>query len=277
MSLAQRTQERILAMKAASAPASGGGHTHPAAASSTAAADRPVPVGNTPAARAAATVMMRLRHDLQRLKQIQSVQKKIDAKREMLPEYQAWCDGLLDAGRAAGRGALPATGADEVLPTIMVWHIDTGDWSRALALAAFVLRFDVAMPKRYARNAATTVLEEIATAALKTQAAGDAFPLDVLEAVDELTRDIDMHDEPRAKLFKAIGTELARAAEAATGDAIPTTIDRAVEALTRAQDLHDRSGVKMMLKNLRKVKAAVIKAADPDPPTEPNAGDIATT
>jgi hypothetical protein len=277
MSLARRTQDRILAMKAASAPASGGGHTNPAAAILPAAADQVTPTDNTPAGRAAAAIRMRLRHDLQRLKQIQSIKRKIAAKREMLPEYQAWCDGLLDAGRAADGRTLPATGADDVLPTIMVWHIDTGDWIRALALAAFVLRFDVAMPKRYERSAATLVLEEIATAALKAQATGATFPLDVLEAVEQLTSDVDMHDEPRAKLFKAIGTELARAAEAATGDAIPATINRAVRALTRAQTLHDRVGVKMQLKTLEKAKAAATKATEPAPPPEPNAGDIATT
>lgn len=266
-----------MARQAASAPASGGGHTNPAAANSPAAADQFIPIGNTPAARAAATVMMRLRHDLQRLKQIKSVDRKIAAKREMLPEYQSWCDGLMDAGRAASSRVLPSTGADEVLPTIMVWSIDTGDWPRALMLAGFVLRFGITMPKRYERDAPTLILEDIANVALKTQATGAAFPLYVLEAVEQLTHDVDMHDEPRAKLYKAMGTELARAAEAATGDDVAYTIDRAVEALTRAQNLHDRVGVKMLIKGLEKAKAAAIKAAETDPTTEPNAGDIATT
>jgi hypothetical protein len=175
MSFARR-QEKILAMKA-SAPASGGGHTRPAAAIPQAAAEQaPIPAGNTPAARAASTVAMRLRHDIQRLKQIKSIDRKIAAKREMLPEYQAWCDGLLDAGRRAETRELPPTGADDVLPTIMVWHLDVGDWTRALMLAAFVLRFSIPMPKRYERDAATLVLELIADAALKVQARGDASP-----------------------------------------------------------------------------------------------------
>jgi hypothetical protein len=275
MSFARR-QEQILAMKA-SAPASGGGHTRPAAAISQAAAEQaPIPAGNTPAARAAATVSMRLRHDIQRLKQIKSIDRKIAAKREMLPEYQAWCDGLLDAGRRAETRELPPTGADDVLPTIMVWHLDVGDWTRGLMLAAFVLRFSIPLPKRYERDAATLVLELIADAALKVQARGDAFPLYVLEAVELLTDGIDMHDQPRAKLFKAIGAELVRAAGMSTGDAVVTTIDRAAAVLTKAQDLHDRVGVKTMLRGLDRARAAAIKGATDEADTD-NAAPVPET
>ncbi len=104
------------------------------------------------------------------------------------------------------------------------------------------------------------MLEEIADAALKTQVRGDAFPLNVLEAVELLTDGIDMHDQPRAKLFKAIGAELIRAAGTSTGDAIVPTIDRAAAMLTRAQDLHDRVGVKAMLRGLEKARIAATKS-----------------
>jgi len=261
MSFARR-QEQILAMKAASVPVSGSGHTRTAAADHSAAAPAlPQPAGNTPAARAASTIAMRLRHDIQRLRQIKSIDRKIAAKREMLPEYQAWCDGLLDAGRRASGKTLEPTGADDVLPTIMVWHLDIGDWTRALMLASFVLRFSIPMPSRYERDAATLVLELIADAALKAQARGDAFPLYVLEGVEALTDGIDMHDQPRAKLLKAIGAELVRAAGMSTGDAIVPTIDRAAAVLTKAQDLHDRVGVKTMLRGLDRARAAAVKGA----------------
>jgi hypothetical protein len=273
MSFARR-QEQILAMKAASAPASGGGHTRTAAIVTPAAADQlPVPTGNTPAARAAATVAMRFRHDRQRLKQIKSKEMKVAAKRQMLPEYLAWCDGLLDAGRGVEGRQLEPTGADDVLPSIMVWCLDVGDWTRGLMLASFVLRFSIPMPKHFVRDAATLVLEEIADAALRAQARSEAFPLFVLEAVELLTDGIDMHDEPKAKLFKAIGAELVRAAGEATGDAIVPTIERAMAVLTRAQDKNERVGVKTMLRGLEKAKAAAIKNAAGDPEITP--GDTA--
>lgn len=277
-----RRQEQILAMKAASAPASGGGHTRTITTTSVAgtpvaATARPAVAGDTPAARIAATIAMRLRHDIQRLKQIKSIDRKIAAKREMLPDYQPWCDGLLDAGRNAGTGAIEPTAADDVLPTIMVWHLDVGDWTRGLALAEFVLRFAIPLPKRYERDAPTLVLELIADAALRAQARGDAFPLDILESVERLTDGIDMHDQPRAKLLKAIGAELVRAAGQSTGDAVVTTIDRAAAVLTRAQDLNDRVGVKTMLRGLAAARAAAVKGttdtADAAVPENGNSGE----
>ena len=261
MSLARRTQERLLAMKAASAPAPGSGHiistaAAPAAVDHARAAQRP---GGS----VAATIAMRLTHDLRRLSEIKAIDKKVAAKREMMPEYLPWIDGVLEAGRCTNGNQLGPTGADLVLPTIMIWSIDIGDWARALELAAHVIRFGVAIPKQYARDVHTLVLEEIAVAALKVQAKGERFPLDVLEAVEELTLGVDMHDEPRAKLMKAIGTELVAAANGATVDQVGDLADRALAKLQRAQDLHDRVGVKAQIKGLVKLRAAL-----PAPDTE---------
>lgn len=270
MSLARRTQERLLAMKAASAPAPGSGHTN-----STAAA--PAAVDHARAARApggsvAATIAMRLTHDLRRLSDIKAIEKKIAAKREMLPEYRAWVDGVLEAGEMTNGNQLGATGADDVLPTMMVWSIDTGDWTRALTLAAHMLRFDVPLPARYNRDVPTLVLEEIAVAALKVQAKGERFPIDVLEAVEELTLGIDMHDEPRAKLMKAIGTELVAAANDATADQARDLADRALAKLRHAQDLNTRVAVKGQIKGVEKLRDALPTPAI-IPPAEPAAGN----
>lgn len=255
MSLAQEHRDRILAMQAASAPASGSGLT---------------PSTPTPAApvnSAAAQIKLRFVHDLRRLKAIKSTALKIAAKREMLPEYRSWCDGWLEAGRCTNGNDLGASGADDVLPTIMVWCIDTGDWPRALELAAHVLRFRVAMPERYQRDAATLVVEEIAEAAIRDQAASRPFPIDVLEQVELLTAGIDMHDEVRAKLEKALGVELARAAgEIDTGPAdFIAAATRALEPLRRAQELHTRAGTKTKVAQLEK---AIKAAAALLPPTE---------
>jgi hypothetical protein len=265
MSLARQSRDHVLSMISASAPELGGGlNPH---------ALQPETAPYTPAVEVAARqIAMRMRHDLQRLKEIKSIDRKVAAKREMLPDYRPWCDGLLEAGRMTNGRELGSSGADKVLPVAMVWSIDTGDWPRALELAEHVLRFDVKLPARYERDAPTLVLEEIAEAALKAQAKGDTFPIEILEQVDELTADVDMHDEPRAKLLKAIGAELVRAAGMSTGDAIVPTIDRAIAVLTRAHDLHDRVGVKTMLKGLEKAKTA---AAHIDA-NESDAGSVAT-
>jgi len=205
----------------------------------------------------AAQMKLRLAHDLRRLKTIQSIELKVKAKREMLPEYRAWCDHLLTLGQETKGIEMPSTGADDVLPIMMVWSIDVGDWPRAIELATFVLDFNVPLPARYVRAAPSLLAEEIAVAAIKLQATGAVFPLDVLEQVEVMTAEADMHDEIRAKLMKAIGFELARRAEdieSGTPDFV-TAAERALVPLRRAQALHDRVGAKDKIKRLERALA----------------------
>lgn len=204
------------------------------------------PDRGTPEERMAAQIRLRLQHDLRRLKAIASIERKIAAKREMLPQYAAWVDGLVASDRPL---------IEDVLPTIMVWRIDIGDYDGALKLVRHMLHHDLPMPARYKRSTAALVVEEIATAALKAQAAGGAFDLGVLVEVDLLTEGADMHDEIRAKLLKAVGTEQSRVAETegAPEDARNGFAREALESLRRAQALHDRVGVKDKIKRLEKL------------------------
>jgi len=255
MSLARKHRDRIFASQMASAPALGSGLSSPASDA------------GTPAERAAASIAMRLQHDLRRLKEIQSIARRIDVKREMLPAYTDWVAGLLDGGRTAGAGI-----AEDVLPTVMVWLIDTGDYARALLLAEHVIAYDVALPSRYERSAAALIVEEIADAAIRAQTAKAPFPLDVLEHVAELTADADMHDQVRAKLHKAIGTELARAADAIdpAKPEFAALAQRALDPLRRAVALHDRVGVAGQIKRLERALA-------PPKPTTKSAGTAPAT
>ena len=246
MSLALRIQARVLAAQSAIVAHDGDNAT----AGSPAVA--PLPVDRA-AATAAAQIGARLRHDLQRLKEIRSIALKIAAKREMLPEYADWVAGLLSGAQAAGAGV-----SGDVLPTVMVWHIDVGNYAAAMPLIEHVLAHKVAMPQRYARDAATLVVEEIADAAIKAQAADQPFDLAILEQVEALTADDDMHDEVRAKLLKAIGFELDRTAQTASdagADATPLFV-RSLAAMKAAQGLHDRVGVKTTIKAVEKRLAA---------------------
>lgn len=251
MSLALRIQARVLAAQSAIVAHDSDNAT----AGSPAVA--PLPVDRA-VATAAAQIGARLRHDLQRLKEIRSIALKIAAKREMLPEYAAWVAGLLSGAQAAGAGV-----SGDVLPTVMVWNIDVGDYAAAMPLIEHVLAHKVAMPTRYARDAATLVVEEIAEAAIKAQAADQPFDLAILEQIEALTAEDDMHDEVRAKLLKAIGFELDRTAQTASGagaDATPLFV-RSLTTMKAAQALHDRVGVKTTIKAVEKRLAA----AKPDP------------
>jgi len=175
----------------------------------------------------------------------------------MLPEYRAWIEGVIAADAGVGTGL-----AAEVLPTCMVWLIDVGDYADALDLVPFMLRHQVAMPSRYQRDAASIVVEEIADAAAKRQAADEAFPLAILDRVDDLTGHLDLHDPIRAKLLKAVGIELLRAAEDLPADEGRTGLDLALSALREAQRLNDRVGVKDRIKRAEKLLKAATTAAE---------------
>ncbi|CCA91325.1 phage terminase small subunit [Novosphingobium sp. PP1Y] len=248
MSLARRHRDRILASQTVASAPDGGAAAAPAAA--------PLPAAGAanaaPADRAAAQIALRLTHDLRRLKEIKSIDLKIAAKREMLPHYRDWLVGLHKADAGVGSGI-----AAEVLPTCMVWMIDVGEYSDALDLAEFMMRHRVEMPARYQRDTATVILEEIAEAALKTQAAGEEFPLAILDGADHLTHGEDMHDQARAKLLKAIGVEQLRRAEESEASTSAPRLNAALDALREAQRLHDRIGVKDRIRRAEKLLVAV--------------------
>lgn len=140
--------------------------------------------------------LAQLHQDRHRLKQIQSTEGKIELKRQLVPHYAPYIDGVLSAGIGA---------QDEVLSTLMIWRFDIADWAGALAIARYVLQHGLAMPDRFARTPGTLIAEEIAEAALKALKLDQPFELAVLEQAEELTREQDMPDEVRAKLHLAIG------------------------------------------------------------------------
>lgn len=167
------------------------------------------------------------------LKGIQSRVAKIAKKGEYLPEYTAYIDGVL----AADGGS-----QDDVVTTIMLWRLDTGDFPSALEIAAYALRYDLAMPEYISRNLPTTVVEEIADAALASP--GEDFA-DPLTTILDLTADRDMPDEVRAKAHKALGLIYK--------EANPV---KAVEHLETALSLDAHCGVKTELARLKKALAA---------------------
>jgi len=140
--------------------------------------------------------LMQLAEHRLRLKQLQSGEAKAALKRELLPGYSAYLDGVLSAS--------PGT-PDDIITTLMVWSMDAGEWDQALVLAEYVLRHHLPLPDRFARTAGCLIAEDTAEAALRALSTGEHFPLSVLEDVCRLTAGEDMPDEVRAKLHLAIG------------------------------------------------------------------------
>jgi hypothetical protein len=174
-------------------------------------------------------MLMKLAEDRRSLKSIQSMEKRAEYKRRVLPEYAAWIDGALSNEHGV---------QDDVLTTVMVWRIDAGDLPGALDIGRYVIKHRLVMPDQYKRSAACLLAEEIADVALRDLAedvspeAGRAMA-ETLQGVAELTADQDMPDEVRAKLHKALGYAMRDSDKPV-----------ALGWLRRAFGLHDKVGVK---------------------------------
>lgn len=177
-------------------------------------------------------MMAQLAEHRRTLKNIQSVERKIEFKAQHLPEFDAYLDGVLESGSGA---------QDTVLMYLLIWHLDTGNLDRAMQLAEYALKHDLAMPDAFERTTATVIAEEVADYYLKEN--HQDFPKipDWLLKADALTADADMPDQVRAKLHKALGY--------ASREHAPEV---ALNHLKRALELNDRIGVKKDIDKLEK-------------------------
>ncbi|RQT09815.1 phage terminase small subunit [Burkholderia contaminans] len=186
--------------------------------------------------RASDMMRAKLATDQRRLKETQSVARKVAIKREILPDYVPY------VGEALNRDA---GGQDDVLVTIMLWRLDAGDMGGAFDIARYAIRHGLTMPAQFERTLPATVAEEFADAA-------DVPPYMLAEVID-LTEPFDMVDQIRAKLFKAYGL-----ATAANEPAV------ALAAFRRAFDLNDKIGVKRDIARLEAALSGDESASMPD-------------
>ncbi|EFF2230956.1 hypothetical protein D1O75_02855 [Escherichia coli] len=143
-------------------------------------------------------MLLQLAEDRRRLKGVQSTVKKAEIKVELLPKYAAWAEGVLASGGAQ---------QDDVLMYVMLWRIDAGDYAGALEIGRHALRHGWVMPLGN-RNVQTVLAEEMADAAQSAMLAVTGFDADLLLQTLELTDGLDMPDQSRARLHKAIGAVL---------------------------------------------------------------------
>lgn len=189
------------------------------------------------------------------LRGIQSIQLRVEAKRTMLTDYEPYLDGVLQADAGV---------PDIVLSTVLVWHIDVGNWGRALQLAEYAMRHSLPLPDRYHRDLPTLLLDEIGEAAIAGRLSG-AEALATLARVDLLTEGKDAPDQARAKLYKAIGW--AAMGKNATHDVDTKTlpldaVQIALPRLRRAIELHAKAGVK---KDVERLERRLTELQPPDP------------
>ncbi len=194
--------------------------------------------------------LAQLHQDRQRLSAIQSREGKGKLKVELLPAYEPYVAGVIEAGHGA---------QDEVLTTVMIWRFDAGDWAGGLDVATYVLQHGLKMPDRFERSTGCIVAEEIAEAALKAQKTSEPFSIEILTRTAELTAEEDMPDEARAKLMLALGkATVADLDEAKPGQ--PGQVQAGVDLLRRAIELHENCGGK---KDLERAERLLKKITGP--------------
>lgn len=200
-------------------------------------------------------VLHQMRMHMAQLSRVQSDQAKAEMKRTMLPDYEGWIDGTLEAD--SGR-------QDEVITRLMVWAVDCADYALALRIGRYVVAHDMAMHDDFKRNAATFLADEICNPVLtlaKTDKDADLSsciaPLDELA---DIVAEADMPDEVRAKLCKARGLVRRASLDAETQG-------QALNLLREAMSLNAGSGVKREIDALSRKLAKL-----PETGTSENAG-----
>lgn len=176
--------------------------------------------------------------DKRRLHDLQSIERKIELKAKLLPQYRPYIDGVLDSQSGA---------PDDVFTLLMLWHIDIADMELALKMATYAIKHGLPAPDAHQRSTACLVTEEIAEYHLKQFAKGEAAPnaRQQLDDLAELVKSADMPDPVRAKLYKALGL--------AQKDKYPRS---ALASLERALELDARAGVKKDIAALKKISEA---------------------
>lgn len=191
--------------------------------------------------------MAKLQQDHLRLKQIQSAQGKGELKKQLLPEYSDYIQGVLESGAGV---------QDDVISTLMAWAVDAADYDLAADLGEYVVKHNLKLPDRFDRTPATFLADEIGGVALETLKRGETFSRELVTRVGQLTAPQDMPDQARAKIHLALGRIIAAGL---TEQSEEVDITTARVNLARAIELHHNCGGK---KDLEKVDRLLKKHAE---------------
>ncbi|MEO6919570.1 MAG: phage terminase small subunit [Collimonas sp.] len=192
-------------------------------------------------------MLYKLANDRRSLSNIQSMERKIEVKTTLLPEYQDWIDGAL----AKGHG-----GQDDVFTALLVWHIDCGEYARAVEMARYAVTHKLTLPDQFNRDIPTMLLDEFSAAFLKGKLAGDPVAaVEILAQVQHMTAHCDAPDQARAKMLKANAYAIlavldSNSAELLKASQLPQA-EAAHALMERAVALFPGVGVKQTMDRLR--------------------------
>lgn len=198
-------------------------------------------------------MQLKLIEHRRQLKDIQSIERKVALKAEILPEYLPYVQGVLESN---------SDFQDDVLMTLFVWFVDVGDLATATAIADHAIAHNLKPTDQFQRSVAAILVEEAADLHLRAglklvwekgeiqNPREDSYKqsLEQLLHIASLTQDSDMHDQARAKLYKCIGYF-----QAINNDPIS-----AIDSLHRALELDANCGVKKDLERLEPKKKSLL-------------------
>lgn len=176
------------------------------------------------------------------LKSVSSIADKVHIKKQALPAYQEWIDGITAAGTVQAD--------DRIAATVIVWMIDCGLLDEAMPLADVLIHSGLESADEYSRSMPEIIVEQMADQI----ESGSEISAESLKTLIEWAtakkedglHEINLADVIRAKLLKAAGEK----AEAADDN------ETALNLYRQAVGYNDKAGVKKRIEALEKQLAS---------------------
>lgn len=187
-------------------------------------------------------LLKNLHDDKVLLNSVSSIADKVHIKKQALPAYQEWIDGITAAGTVQAD--------DRIAATVIVWMIDCGLLDEAMPLADVLIHSDLESADEYSRSMPEIIVEQMA-AQIESGSEISAENLKTLiewatAKKEDGLHEINLADVIRAKLLKAAGEK----AEAADDNETALTLYR------QAVGYNDKAGVKKRIEALEKQLAS---------------------
>lgn len=187
-------------------------------------------------------MLVRLRDDVLKIKSVKSEEKKNKIKASVLPNYLPWIDGVLTSINASETDNYRQ---DDVFSQVFVWAVDLLDWSLIEEMFAAMHKAKMTLPERFKRDPIDFMLDQLADSVIDKR---QSLPLQHLHNIEDMTCDLDTHNQVRAKFMKAIGILY----EAQSDDDIEAA-ELAAGYFEQALMLNPQSGVKKRMEKMQKM------------------------
>lgn len=187
-------------------------------------------------------LLKNLHDDKVLLKSVSSIADKVHIKKQALPAYQEWIDGITAAGTVQAD--------DRIAATVIVWMIDCGLLDEAMPLADVLMHSGLESADEYSRSMPEIIVEQMAD---QIESGSEISAENLKTLIEWATakkedglHEINLADVIRAKLLKAAGEK----AEAADDNETALTLYR------QAVGYNDKAGVKKRIEALEKQLAS---------------------